>query len=809
MSENQAKDDLASWVTERVDQWETWRDNNYKDRWDEYYRLWRGIWLEVDKNRSSERSRIICPELSQAIETSVAELEDATFIRDRWVDVSDDVADQDKQDIASAIRLVMDEFNLYGVPDKISETYFNGALYGTGIAKIVVEKVAQKSVDEYGVMPSIVTEDKFCVKVIPICPRNFAIDPSAASIDEALGCAHILRVPLSSVLKKVANGTYRSDIEVYPYNDTVEDLNALGETESIDSGADSVKVVEYHGLVPKSMISPKEQMFADLGEQETLDTTIKTKSAEEMVEAIVTVINDSIVARAVENPFLFGDRSIIAYQHDTVPNRFWGRGVAEKGYNPQKALDAEVRARIDALALSTHPMMAIDATKIPRGETFAIRPGRSILTTGNPSETLMPIKFPAPDPYTFQQTQELREMIQRGTGSYELPANVDNNRMAATSMSMVVGSMIKRSRRTLSNIERQFLQPLVQKVLYRYMQFDPERFPMKDYKFIVRASMGIMAREFEQGQLVSLLSTVPSESPAFWMLIRGIYTTSNIEDREQMIKFSEMMLQKALQPPPPPEPDPRIQIEMAKIELDAQKHKDNLDLETIKAMQLDRAYEAEAKRDEGEGRMQTATAILQSVKAETEKIKAASESALNMAKVESERIKLELQEQKQRMDAMRAEMELQLKMATMAMQAVPNAKGVVISGGMEAPEGEEYDDMEDKMEEKEPAPIPKMDLEESTFERLTRVIQEQISRLVRKNIEDTSKMQVMEIDALKQGQTQIVQLLNELRLRDEQPVPQETQDGGPQIERGPDGMVVSINGRPVKRDEQGRLMGVE
>jgi len=180
-----------------------------------------------------------------------------------------------------------------------------------------------------------------------------------------------------------------------------------------------------------------------------------------------------------------------------------------------------------------------------------------------------------------------------------------------------------------------------------------------------------------------------------------------------------------------------------------------------------------------------------------------------MAKVESERIKLELQEQKQRMDAMRAEMELQIKMATMAMQSVPDAKGVVISGGIEAPEGEEYGNMEGNMEEREPALIQKMDLEESTFERLTRVIQEQISRLVNKNIEDTSKMQVMEIDALKQGQTQIVQLLNELRLRDEQPVPQETQDGGPQIERGPDGMVVSINGRPVKRDEQGRLMGVE
>jgi hypothetical protein len=115
-------------------------------------------------------------------------------------------------------------------------------------------------------------------------------------------------------------------------------------------------------------------------------------------------------------------------------------------------------------------MMAIDATKIPRGETFAVRPGRNILTQGNPAEALMPLKFPPPDPHTFQQTQELREMIQRGTGGYELPAAMaDANRMAATSMSMVVGSMIKRSRRTLANIEREFLKPIVEKALWRYM----------------------------------------------------------------------------------------------------------------------------------------------------------------------------------------------------------------------------------------------------------------------------------------------------------------------------------------------------
>ncbi len=60
---------------------------------------------------------------------------------------------------------------------------------------------------------------------------------------------------------------------------------------------------------------------------------------------------------------MLNDRPFVSYQNDRVPSKFWGRGVAEKGFNPQKALDAELRARIDALALTTHPMMGLDATR--------------------------------------------------------------------------------------------------------------------------------------------------------------------------------------------------------------------------------------------------------------------------------------------------------------------------------------------------------------------------------------------------------------------------------------------------------------
>ena len=625
--------DLASWVMERVDAWESHRKSNYDTKWDEYYRLWRGFWTESDQNRYGERSRIICPELAQAVETCVAELEDATFIRDRWIDAAPDAQmppgseptnPDEAKTLDKYIDALLDDFDKYGVTQGISETYLNGALYGTGIAKVVVEKVSEPVVDSNQTLPSISFKDKYRVKLVPIAPRNFVIDPSAKNIDEALGCAHVITVPLTVVQKKISNGTY-NNIPLSSYSQNVDDLHSLAEFEGTKS-TDYCKVVEYHGLVPARFITDEKLFKDDLASAINdmgLDTEVKpvnsVDSQEAMVEALVTIINNENVAKAVKNPFLFGDRSIISYQHETVPNRFWGRGVAEKGYNPQKALDAEIRARIDALGLSTHPMMGIDATRLPRGANFDVRPGRSILCQGNPAEVLMPLKFPSPDPNTFNQTQELREMIQRATGGYELPAMMnDANRMAATSMSMVVGSMIKRSRRTLANINREFLNPLVKKSLYRYMQFDSERFPLREYDFRIRTTMGIMAREFEQGQQISLLSTVPQESPAYWMLIKSIYENSNSDTREEMIEYADKFMEAAMNPPPPPV-DPKVKVETLRLAFEQKKHDDDMDIETRKLQQEDERIKNAKQKADASTKIDEAMAFMEIVRGEIEK----------------------------------------------------------------------------------------------------------------------------------------------------------------------------------------------
>ena len=341
----------------------------------------------------------------------------------------------------------------------------------------------------------------------------------------------------------------------------------------------------------------------------------------DLVEAIVTIANNSTVLKAVENPYIRKTRCFMAYQHDTVSGRFWGRGVAEKGYNMQKGLDAEFRARIDGLALATYPMLAVDATRIPRGGDFKVRPGRNIFTNGDPASVLREFKFTPPSGMSFNQTSEFERMVQMGTGSMDsaTPIGVSPRNQTATGMSMISSGAMKRSKRTMRNIENSFLDKMIEKALNMYMQFDEERYPARDYSFKVHSTMGIMARELEQQQLTNLLQTVPPGTPAYWMILKSLYTNSSVDAKEEMIPLVEKQLQNALNPPPQP-PDPKVELEKAKIQWDQQKWAQEYELKRKELEQKDVELANETTKTMSRARLDEAEGILHVAKAEAEEI---------------------------------------------------------------------------------------------------------------------------------------------------------------------------------------------
>ena len=516
---------LASWLSYRLESWRTHRDVNYVTQWDEYYRLWRGIWLQSDRTRESEKSRIIAPALQQAVESSVAELEEATFGRGKWFDIQDDMLDQDKTDAEYVRNLLQEDLEKNGVKDAVCEIFLNSAIYGTGVGKIVVEQNIERSPVEEPVEGTMTTTRQLVetpsidVKLEPISPKEFLIDPSANSINEALGVAHEVIKPRYHVVEGIKSGIYR-DVPLDGDYDTIR-FGYDPEMKQADE-SDSVKITEYWGLVPKRFLKPKK-------DQDDFEYTKK----DELVEAVVTLVNDEYILRAEENAFMMVDRPFISYQHDIVPNKFWGRGVCEKGYNPQKALDAEMRARIDSLALTTTPMMAADATRLPRGIKFEVRPGKTILTNGSPREALMPLDLGTTDQSTFTQVASLQNMIQMGTGSADVGTA---DRATSSGMSMAQSASIKRQKRTLMNFQNTFLIPMINKSMWRKIQFDVERYPVNDYKFIPYSTMGIMAKELEMTQMVQMLQAIPKDSPAFNVILLSMMQNSSIHNRDQIVQ---------------------------------------------------------------------------------------------------------------------------------------------------------------------------------------------------------------------------------------------------------------------------------
>ena len=535
---------IEDWVITKCEDWRDYYESNYEGRFEEYYRLWRGIWDPADSDRKSERSRIISPALQQAVESNVAELEEATFGRGKWFDISDNVGDTERQDVQFLRNKLTEDFENCMVRKAVAECLINSAVFGTGIGEIIIEEMKEMSPATQPIMNGdlqavgVNITDRVVVKLKPVLPQNFLIDPVATSVDDAMGVAvdefvskhHVELLQEQGVYRDVYVGSAAPDTDLEPD----QDITIYND--------DKVRLTKYYGLVPRELL---ESALSDDDEEEVEG---EGEEGSRYVEAVVVIANGGILLKAEANPYMMEDRPIVAFPWDVVPGRFWGRGVCEKGYNSQKALDTELRARIDALSLTIHPMMAIDATRLPRGAKPEVRPGKMILTNGDPREVLQPFNFGQVSQITFAQAGALQQMVQQATGAVDSAgiAGSVNGESTAAGISMSLGAIIKRHKRTLINFQQSFLIPFVKKAAYRYMQFDPENYPVADYKFNASSTLGIIAREYEVTQLVQLLQTMGKDSPLYNTLIQSVVDNMNLSNREELVAA----LSQASQPNP-------------------------------------------------------------------------------------------------------------------------------------------------------------------------------------------------------------------------------------------------------------------
>jgi hypothetical protein len=539
----QSDKELTAFVVDHCERWRDWRDTNYLDDYLEYERIFRGEWASEDKTRESERSRIVTPATQQAVETRHAEIMEAIFGQGEFFDIEDDIKDVNGNplDVEMLKNQLMEDFKQDKIRKAIDQIELMAEIYGTGIGEIIVktEKIFEPATQAIPGQTGqaaigVVEKNRIAVKIMPVNPKNFLFDPNGTSIDDCMGVAVEKYVGIHKIVEGIEKGIYRK-VNIQP---AAEDTDLEPTQELSQYRDEKVRLLTYYGLVPREYLEQLDSEVEDLFPEDSA-----ADDYSDMVEAIVVIANEGMLLKAEANPYMMKDRPILSYQDDTVPNRLLGRGTVEKSYNMQKAIDAQVRSHLDSLALTTSPMMGMDATRLPRGARFEVKPGKAFMVNGNPAEILYPFKFGETSLNNLNTAKEFERMLLQATGTLDSQGMVSQGNRDGAGMSMAVATIIKKYKRTLVNFQEDFLIPFVQKAAFRYMQFDPERYPSVDMKFIPTATLGIIAREYEQQQFIGLLQTLGPNTPVLPLILKGILGNSSLSNRYELMGALEQMSQ--------------------------------------------------------------------------------------------------------------------------------------------------------------------------------------------------------------------------------------------------------------------------
>ena len=541
--------ELLEFIVDHTDRWRDYRNQNFLDEWEHYERIYRGKWAATDKNRESERSRLISPATQQAIETRHAEIMEAIFGQGEFFDIKDDIRDVDgnPMDIEMLKKQLYEDFAQDKIRKSFDQIGLLAELYGTGIGEITVSKVKQfkpasRPLEDGTIAYGVEEKSRVSVKLIPVNPKNFLFDPNGTTVDDCMGVAIERNVSIHKIMEGISSGKYRKcDIGTQYTDDSLDPTQ-----EFTNFKDDKVELLTYYGLVPKEYISALKDNEKDKAEE---DFGEDVEDYVDMVEAIIIIANGEHLLKAEESPYSMKDRPVLSYQAETVPNRLLGVGTVEKANNMQSAIDGSMRTHMDSINLTSHPMVAMDATRLPRGAKFQVTPGKAFLTNGAPQDIIMPFNFGTTDGQAMNTSKEFERMLLMATGTMDSQGMITQGSRDAGGMSMAVAGIIKKYKRTLVNFQEDFLIPFINKATWRYMQYDPERYPSVDVKFIPTATLGIMAREYEQQQMAFMIQTLGADSPITPVLMKGVLKNSSLSSREELIAQLDKMSQ----------PDPNTQ----------------------------------------------------------------------------------------------------------------------------------------------------------------------------------------------------------------------------------------------------------
>ena len=206
-----------------------------------------------------------------------------------------------------------------------------------------------------------------------------------------------------------------------------------------------------------------------------------------------------------------------------------------------------------------------------RGFKFEVYPGKNLLLAGDPNTILKPFKFGELDQNSGAQVQLLDQMVQRATGSIDgtsLARQGAGGEARTGAVSMAMAPIVKRNKRTLMRYVDQFLAPAIRKLLWRYMQYDTERYIPVNMTFNVSSTMGIMQREYETINLTQMLSAMQPGTSEHLHILMGLVSNSGMQNRDKVLASLKQKLEQVLAREAAPPVDPNAEQPLDPVALE-------------------------------------------------------------------------------------------------------------------------------------------------------------------------------------------------------------------------------------------------
>jgi len=225
----------------------------------------------------------------------------------------------------------------------------------------------------------------------------------------------------------------------------------------------------------------------------------------------------SYIIKAMVNPDKEGKKPYYKASFESIPGKFWGRGIPELMKDIQESCNATIRALINNEALSSGPFIMVDESQMVPGQDYEnLHPHKIFYYDSTRT-------YKGKDGISFNQPKSnaaellavynsFQQKADEYTGipayTYGMGGQIGGGGRTATGLSMLMQAASKGIKFVLFNIDTRIISPAVEHLYIFNMQYSEDESIKGDLKIVAKGALSLVVKEQLQIRRTEFLNMV-------------------------------------------------------------------------------------------------------------------------------------------------------------------------------------------------------------------------------------------------------------------------------------------------------------